>query len=80
MRKRKLPLSETTTLLLTKLPRGEPLKMCIPESVSIKDSLLARVIALPSIKYNGRVEADVFESRLGRGETGHERACRDNNN
>ena len=29
-------------------------------------------MALPSVKYNGQVEADVIESRLGQDETGRE--------
>ena len=41
-------------------------------------SFASRVIALPSVKYNCPVETDVM--RLGRGETGREPACRENNN
>ena len=45
-----------------------------------KLSIYIGVIALPSVKYSGRVETDVFESRLGRGEMGCEPACCENNN
>ena len=36
--------------------------------------------SMPSVKYSGRVETDVFQSQLGRGETGRKPACRENNN
>ena len=44
-----------------------------------KHYIISRVIALPSVKYSGRVETDVFESRLGWGKIGREPACRENN-
>ena len=42
----------------------------------IANIILSRVIALPSVKYSGRVETDVFESLLGLGKPD----CRENNN
>ena len=60
-------------------------EMIVPQQTSVISQvcysyLILRVIALPSIKYNGRVEADAFESQLGRGKMGREPACRENNN
>ena len=45
-----------------------------------KMNMVSRVITLPSVKYSGQVETDVFESRLGQGETGREPAFCENNN
>ena len=54
------------TLYPTSVPSARVILLCI-----------SRVIALPN---GGRVETDVFESRLGRGETGRDPACCENNN
>ena len=40
----------------------------------------SRIITLPSVRYSGRVEVDIIESRLGWGETDHEPVCCENNN
>ena len=45
---------------------------------SYMDAVLEHVAC--NIKYSGQVEADISESLLGGGETGHEPACHENNN